>query len=359
MAANTLLHRRDALGASRRIWAVAAVLALAAGPASAQGDAGYWRQQGPTTFSCAGVAPSPTIEPACRDAAFLAPPGRVEVVDFDARHVTFHATNVIGGQSYAVTWREEWTVPEFVVPGEVVNVLSKGTVTSVAYPGDWKLAFDVPQVVWNGSGSANFLIDGVLQAEATAGRSMAIVNTVRRAGAGKADTGFMGIGMLAHIQARVPYVWVGGTPPRPSSETAGSPPATAAMPAAPTTVTPGAIVAPPESKRVFFNNNIGAVANGGKVPAFTFEGPVRLTYVLTYHWNGGRGAPGGTVALLRSDGTLYGAWRVTVRGPYWEAAPDVVLPAGRYQLIDSDPSTWAQNAESGGFGMADLRGDRL
>lgn len=36
--------------------------------------------------------------------------------------------------------------------------------------------------------------------------------------------------------------------------------------------------------------------------------------------------------------------------------PNIVIPAGRYQVIDSDPSTWAQNAASGGKGMVTIKG---
>ncbi|HRY03812.1 MAG TPA: hypothetical protein P5256_11815, partial [Beijerinckiaceae bacterium] len=37
---------------------------------------------------------------------------------------------------------------------------------------------------------------------------------------------------------------------------------------------------------------------------------------------------------------------------YWTATPNVVLPAGVYTLVDSDPATWAQNEQSGGVGHA-------
>jgi choice-of-anchor C domain-containing protein len=36
----------------------------------------------------------------------------------------------------------------------------------------------------------------------------------------------------------------------------------------------------------------------------------------------------------------------------WIATPNVVIPAGTYTVIDSDPSTWSQNSGSGGQGFA-------
>jgi hypothetical protein len=109
---------------------------------------------------------------------------------------------------------------------------------------------------------------------------------------------------------------------------------------------------------LFFNGNDGSVSNGGKSPAVSFGAPVTVGYVMTYHWNGGRGAGGGgTIALLHESGTMYGPWPVNVvNNVYWEVRPNAQLPAGRYQVIDSDPATWAQNGGSQGFGHVRIRG---
>ncbi len=40
----------------------------------------------------------------------------------------------------------------------------------------------------------------------------------------------------------------------------------------------------------------------------------------------------------------------------WTCAPNITLPAGAYQIIDSEPATWSQNDQSGGRGMASVRG---
>ncbi len=110
-------------------------------------------------------------------------------------------------------------------------------------------------------------------------------------------------------------------------------------------------------KELFSNNNIYGVENGGNSPLVTFSSPTTVTFILTYHWNSGRGAPAGTIALKRDDGTVFGPWQVTVNSRvYWEARPSVVIPAGRYQVIDSDPSTWAQNSGTGGLGIVRIMG---
>ena len=122
---------------------------------------------------------------------------------------------------------------------------------------------------------------------------------------------------------------------------------------------------PPTTVNTIFNNgNIAAVDNGPTRPTqVTFNRPYVVTYVMTYHWNYGRGARPGTVGLLHSSGKLYGPWQARgtpgqggVPNAYWECAPNVVVPAGTYTVVDSDPATWAQNSGSGGAGIAQVKG---
>jgi hypothetical protein len=40
----------------------------------------------------------------------------------------------------------------------------------------------------------------------------------------------------------------------------------------------------------------------------------------------------------------------------WRVEPNQVIPAGTYTVLDSDPATWSQNAESRGQGFSDIRG---
>jgi hypothetical protein len=111
----------------------------------------------------------------------------------------------------------------------------------------------------------------------------------------------------------------------------------------------------------FYNGNIGAVGNGPTSPTvFTLATEKTLTSLQTYHWNGGRGASSlGTLSLSNANGTVYGPWSVTgypgqggVPNAYWKAIPNILLEPGTYTIIDSDPSTWSQNAGSLGKGFA-------
>jgi hypothetical protein len=119
------------------------------------------------------------------------------------------------------------------------------------------------------------------------------------------------------------------------------------------------------AEETLFNNwNIAAVQNGPTSPTiFTTTTTHQITYLSTYHWNNGKGVPGGTVGLSSSAGKTYGPWQVTttpgqggVPNANWIATPNVVIPPGTYTVIDSDPSTWSQNSGSGGQGFAEIRG---
>jgi len=122
--------------------------------------------------------------------------------------------------------------------------------------------------------------------------------------------------------------------------------------------------APLKEEVLFSNNNIHGVGNQPTAATtFTLKGHALVTYVMTYHWNGGRGQTPGTVALKHANGTVYGPWAAAGRAgqggannAYWECRPNVVLPAGTYTVIDSDPATWARNAQSAGRGMVEIKG---
>lgn len=118
---------------------------------------------------------------------------------------------------------------------------------------------------------------------------------------------------------------------------------------------------------IFSLSNPGGVQNGPTSPTtFTTTKAYKITYFWTYHWNDGRGAPEGTLGLRSSDWKTYGPWQVSttpgqgdVPDANWIASPNVDIPAGKYTVIDSDPSTWAQNPSSGGRGFAEIRATEL
>ena len=115
---------------------------------------------------------------------------------------------------------------------------------------------------------------------------------------------------------------------------------------------------------IFTNGNIGGVYNNpSRATTFTLRAPHVITLIMDYHWNNGRGATPGTIALRGSDGRTYGPWQAKgntgqggVPNAYWNCYPGITLPAGTYTVIDSDPATWAQNSESGGAGHIRVEG---
>lgn len=134
--------------------------------------------------------------------------------------------------------------------------------------------------------------------------------------------------------------------------------------AQPETAAPSEEAAPRQIETLFDNGNIYAVRNRPtRTTVFRLTGTTRITKITTYHWNNGRGAPAGTIALRNQAGDTYGPWQATglpgqggVPSAYWAVELDITLPAGTYTVIDSNPSTWAQNAGTGGAGMASAVG---
>lgn len=110
--------------------------------------------------------------------------------------------------------------------------------------------------------------------------------------------------------------------------------------------------------------NKAGVGNGGTSPTVTLTRSYTITMVDTYHWNDQKGMPSpGTIALRAADGKLYGPWQATgtpgmfgVPNANWTVTPNVTVPAGSYTIVDSDPSTWSQNAGSGGKGFTSGKG---
>ena len=112
------------------------------------------------------------------------------------------------------------------------------------------------------------------------------------------------------------------------------------------------------AQTIFNNGNVDAVQNQPtRATVVTLNRATRITKITTYHYNGGRGAPAGTIALRSRTGGVYGPWQARVDNRmYWVATPGATLPAGVYTVEDSSPATWAQNAASGGSGMAWMEG---
>jgi tetratricopeptide (TPR) repeat protein len=115
---------------------------------------------------------------------------------------------------------------------------------------------------------------------------------------------------------------------------------------------------------IFDNWNIGGVDNGPtQSTVFTISQSITITKITNYHWNSGRGATPGTIALRSQNGQQYGPWTASgtagqggVKNANWHVSPNVVLPPGTYTVIDSAPATWAQNGQSKGRGFTRVEG---
>jgi hypothetical protein len=120
-----------------------------------------------------------------------------------------------------------------------------------------------------------------------------------------------------------------------------------------------------DSEVIFTNMNVqGVSSNPTAATTFTISRPYTITRILNYHWNDGQGTPNpGTIALTSSGGTTYGPWQTTgspgqgnVPNVNWTATPNEDVPAGTYTVVDSEPSTWSHNADSGNRGITHIEG---
>ena len=134
--------------------------------------------------------------------------------------------------------------------------------------------------------------------------------------------------------------------------------------AAPASTTTSSVPSGPETM-IFDNFNGGGVSNRPTTSTtFTITQPAMITSIRNYHWNNGKGTVSpGTISLRSGNGAVSGPWLATgapgqggVPNAYWTAQPQQVIPAGTYTIVDSDPSTWAQDSGTGGAGMSQVKG---
>jgi hypothetical protein len=123
--------------------------------------------------------------------------------------------------------------------------------------------------------------------------------------------------------------------------------------------------APAHAQTIFDNFNIYAVSNGPTAPTtFSLTGTTQITQLIDYHWDNGLGAQPGYISLVTPTGLRFGPYRAAgvpgqnnVQNAAWLATiVGLVLPAGTYTVVDSQPGTWSQNAQSGGRGFARVYG---
>jgi hypothetical protein len=121
-------------------------------------------------------------------------------------------------------------------------------------------------------------------------------------------------------------------------------------------------------------SNIGYQHHGPTAPSIVkFEKPTRVKTLETYHFWMQRDPDNDTLGLkCRDSGRVYGPWLVTTddcgmmaaygapRPHYrWQVEPNEVVPAGTYEITDTDVSSWSTNAEAGNAGMFMLSGSKL
>jgi hypothetical protein len=133
-----------------------------------------------------------------------------------------------------------------------------------------------------------------------------------------------------------------------------------------TATTPATVAPEPAAEapvKLFDLGNIYGVRKGAKAPSFTLDKAATVTDMMTYHYIVGGGPTPGTIGLKAADGTVYGPWSTTgldgqgaVKNAYWDAKPNVEIPAGTYTVMDSDPSTWSTNDQAKGLGFVTIVG---
>ncbi len=115
------------------------------------------------------------------------------------------------------------------------------------------------------------------------------------------------------------------------------------------------------------NTNGGGVINNppNATTLCNLGRPAHISQLVTYHWNGGRGARPGSIMLVNSQaGVRYGPFQTHgtsgqngAPNVNWIADVNINVPAGMYQVIDSDHASWSWNPQSGNAGFAVVRGD--
>jgi len=117
------------------------------------------------------------------------------------------------------------------------------------------------------------------------------------------------------------------------------------------------------ASNVFSNFSVGTYFNDPSCqPSFNLSSPLRLAGVVNYHSTSSTGPV--DISLKSDSGQTFGPWSasggsVTASSGArtWSARPaNVVLPAGRYTIEDSNNSTWLFNSSSGGCGISIVQG---
>jgi len=358
---------------------------------SAQSTSGYWKING-------------TPEVTERYESRSENGWEYKIVSSGSDNVRFNYRDAISGKYIGLAFK--WSGPATIVPGEVVPVSVWYEVTGSKYGG-----FTARLYIPGRNATADFLGIDLLQNSVPTAQ---VINTKTTAPLQSGDREMRYRATLSGglaYEVTVQYRWMEGTPP-PSSVT--PPPGGGPTSAPPPNVVVGADgrlqpapgygwvsdqvgdlrVAPRGGTRaggtgrgddtsvvkvlgegsqipacaqevvLYTNNNSGGVSSGPTQPTrFTLNAAARISSLLTYHWNDGRGQPPGSISLVHQDGTRYGPWTASgtpgsggVPNAYWTVRPDVVVQPGIYTVGDSHAASWAQNAQSNSEGIVQVKG---
>lgn len=122
------------------------------------------------------------------------------------------------------------------------------------------------------------------------------------------------------------------------------------------------VVTPTGAELMLFDGyNPGGIVNGGEPYLFNLAVPTVITWVATYHFNGGAGVTPGRIGFVDAKTGAVCSFDATAEASSpnpinWIITPSVRLGPGRYGVVDSDDKTWSSNAQSGGKGFARVRG---
>lgn len=95
-------------------------------------------------------------------------------------------------------------------------------------------------------------------------------------------------------------------------------------------------------------NILGVTCGNPGTTLVTIPQDAYITEIGTYHWCDG-GQPAGTHSLYnRNSFLMYGPFSGTTYFRFWLSYPNTLVPAGSYEVVDSEPSTWS-HTNSGGF----------
>ena len=105
------------------------------------------------------------------------------------------------------------------------------------------------------------------------------------------------------------------------------------------------------------HSTAGVSSNPPNPSIITLSEDAYVTLIYTYHYVNGGQLPG-TIALqeVGGDETVFGPWTAVGSegsgspNAYWSVYPNVILPAGDYQVIDSHPATWSWAEDTWGDG---------